>query len=368
MVAPENFVLDYKTNDRPKNIIAFKVNDESNASEVTVKRIVWQVTGRSRIVPKIEIEPVHIDGVMVKHAAAHNAEWMMERNIGPGAVVKVLRSGGVIPKIVAVMKKGKFQPPDIPYGKKGVHFVVRDADDATERKVQAINLVKFMKTLKIELIAGKTAIQLAKVGLKTPIDYIRAWGQKSLGLSIHDAGIGGKQGLKIFEEIDRVFAKEIPLKTLMVASQCFGVGIGDRKLSAIEDSGIPMSKVLEHGDLKALLSGVSGFSDKTIGVLEEGHPVFLDFYSQASKYLTIVDGIKKKAKKRGPLFGEFVSFTGYRDKHQEDILASKGAEIVPFGTKTTLLLFREGGKASSKLDKAKEKGVRVCTFDQLIKD
>jgi NAD-dependent DNA ligase len=366
VIAPTDFVLSYQTNDKPKNIIAFKVNDESNAAEVTVKRIIWQVTGRSRIVPKIEIEPTHMDGVMVKHAAAHNAEWMMDRNIGPGAIVKVLRSGGVIPKIVSVVKKGKFQPPEIDYEKKGVHFVVSNADSATSRRVDVLNVCKFMKTLGVELIAGKTADQLFKAGFRTPLDYIKAWGEKRLGLALHDAGIGGKQGLNVYNELDRVFSNPISLRSFMVASQCFGVGIGDRKLSAIEAAKISMYELLNVAELSNLLSPVDGFSEKTIRVISDGMPELRKFYCASIKHLTIEGGLpRKKAVATGVMTGQKVSFTGYRDKDHELILISKGAEIVPFGSKTTILLYKEGGKSSSKLDKAAEKGVRVCTFQDL---
>lgn len=368
VVAPSEFVLSYETNDKPKNIVAFKVNDESNAAEVTVKRIIWQVTGRERIVPKIEIEPTHMDGVMVKHAAAHNAEWMLDRNIGPGAIVKVLRSGGVIPKIVSVVKKGKFQPPEIDYERKGVHFVVKNASKATSRRVDVLNTVKFMKTLGIELLAGKTVDLIYKNSqLKTPMDYIKSWGEKRLGLALHDAGIGGKQGLNIFNELDRVFKSEISMKKLMVATQIFGVGIGERKLSAIEDAKISMEDITSNQDFPSnYIERVPGFSGKTAKVLDDGFESWVAFYKQASKYLMIDGSLPKKKKaKSGALSGQMVSFTGYRDKQQEAALIANGAEVVPFGSKTTILLYKEGGKASSKLDKAAEKGVRVCIFSGL---
>jgi NAD-dependent DNA ligase len=369
VVAPEDFELVYKNSDKPKGIVAYKVNDEANAAVVKVKQIIWQVTGRGRIVPKIEIEPTRIDGVTVKHAAAHNAEWMMDRGIGPGAVVKILRSGGVIPKIVDVVKKGRIQPPEIDYTQEGVHFVVAKATKATNNRMDVLNIVKFMKTLDIELVAGKTATALHAAGLRTPLDYIKAHANKKLGLIISDAGFDGKQGVKIYDEIKRVFDGTISMKKLMVASQIFGVGIGERKLTQIEEVGTSMDRLHNtKGFPKQALLKVPGFSEKTVQVMEDGWYEWLVFYHHCDKTLTIDGSLpKKKTASRGKLYPLKVSFTGYRDKEQEAWIAAQGGEVIPFGSKTVILLYKEDGKASSKVDKARSEGRMVMTFKQLEK-
>jgi NAD-dependent DNA ligase len=365
VVAPSNFLLDYKNNDKPKNSVAFKVNDEVNAAEATVKRIIWQVTGRGRIVPKIEIEPTRIDGVTVKHAAAHNADWMLERKLGPGAVVKLLRSGGVIPKIVAVVKPGKFQPPSIPYAKDGCHFVVARASAATDKRIDVLNVVKFMKTLGVELIATSTAANLWDAGLATPTSYIVAFGNDTLKepiLSVYP----GRQGEKIYDELTRVLGSTISLKKLIAASQVFGVGIGERKLEQIEASGQALKGIFTENKALPDFGVVPGFSTKTLLVLKKGYPEWAKFYKIAARYLTINGSLpKRKVSTGGKLAGLKISFTGYRDKAQEEWITANGGEIVPFGKSTTVLLYKDGGKASSKIDKAADKGVRVCVFQDL---
>lgn len=362
VIAPFEFVLSYKSNDKPKNIVAFKFNDEENATVVTVKRIIWQVTGRKRIVPKIEIKPTKMDGVMVKHAAAHNAKWMQDRGLGPGAQVKVLRSGGVIPKIVEVIKKGEFQPPETPYKVDGVHFVVSQPNQKTVRRIDVLNVVKFMKTLGIELVAGKTADQLYDVGLRIPADYIRAFGQHNLGNLIGQSGYQGKMGSKLYDEIRRVFGSTISLKKLMVASQIFGVGIGERKLSAIEAHGISMYELTNNDDFPSnYIEQVPGFSGKTSKVLDDGFEEWISFYQMASRYLPHLDGSlpRKKPATKGKLSGHKFSFTGFRDKDLEAKIVDAGGEVVNFGGQTTDLIYKAGGKASTKVEKAKAKGITV---------
>lgn len=370
VIAPKDFVLDYKNNDKPKNIVAFKVNDVADQVEVTVEKIIWQVTGRKRIVPKIYIKPTKIGGVMVKHAAAHNAQWMQNRKIGPGAVVKVVRSGGVIPKIEEVVKAGKFQPPVVIYKTEGVHFVLDESKTsaATDNHVEVLNIVKFAKTMGIELIAGKTAADLHHAGLRSPMAYFRMFKQPAKMMQVfNDAGYAGAQGTKIRNEIAKCFSSELSLKRLMVAFQCFGVGIGIRKLDQIEDAGISMAEVLRCpvAKLPGLLSPVDGYSDKTIKVVQDGHSAWQDIVRELRLLDYRLNGkLPLKAKPKGILSGQFFSWTGYRSAEQEAIITANGGECIGLGSKTTTLFYNPEGKFPAKVEAARAKGVNCVVFSK----
>ena len=369
VVAPETFKMVYKNSDRPKGIIAFKVNTDEESVKATVQKIIWQVSGRGRIIPKIYVEPVRIGGVMVKHAAAHNAKWMIERKIGPGAVVKLVRSGGVIPKIEDVVRPGELQLPEVPYKEDGVHFVVSNATDKTQDGIDAKNLVKFVKTLGIDFLAEKTIVKALQF-LPSPMDYLARWNKKTLTSTLFRAGIGAAMSKKIVGEFDRVFSSPVNMRTMMVASQIFGVGIGDRKLKMVEDHGMSMDDLTMLSSKKAhqVLIGVPGFSDISAKLVATKLDAIRDFLDTASKYISFDGSLPKKAaasKKAGKLSGQLVSFTSYRDKAHEAAVEAAGGQVVPFGSKTTILIYKDGGKASSKVSTAADKGVRVCTFGAL---
>ncbi|WP_241801644.1 helix-hairpin-helix domain-containing protein, partial [Acidithiobacillus caldus] len=60
-------------------------------------------TGRTGVVtPVVHIEPVQLPGATVRKASGHNAAKLEEDGIGPGAVLRIVRSGEVIPTIVGV--------------------------------------------------------------------------------------------------------------------------------------------------------------------------------------------------------------------------------------------------------------------------
>ena len=367
VIAPVRFAMKYNNSDKPKGITAFKVNSDDDAVQAEVLKIIYQVTGRRRIIPKILIKPVQIGGVVVKHATVHNGQWMIDRHVGPGAVVKLVRSGGVIPKIDDVVKKGKLQMPDITYKMEGVHFVTAKESRATSDRVDVLNIVKFMKTFGIEHVAAPTATKLQSK-LPTPLAYVKAWKEDKLRNTITSLGFGYGQAKRINDEFDRVFSQKVKVRTLMVALQVFDAGIGDRKLKAIEDHPIRLGTLLKTRKLRELLQAVRGFSDRSIDLIESGLDKWAEAFTSFSEFLTIDDSLPQANKKplvKGKLTGQCVSWTGYRSKDEETAVEAAGGLVVPFGSKTTLLLFKADGKASTKVAKAEAKGVKVTAFSKL---
>jgi DNA ligase (NAD+) len=367
VIATSDFVLDYKSNDKPKSgIVAFKVNAEDEMVEATVKEIIWQVTGRGRIVPKIKIAPTPMNGVMVQYATAHNAKMMLDKKIGPGAVVKMVRSGGVIPYIVEVLKPGKIQNPTVPFELEGVHYVVtEEADDSTLDRIEILNLVKFFTTLGIEGLKAKNLTALYGV-IQEPAHYVRIWKEGKLTKTL--SHVMGANAAKVTQSFDAVFSKPVHVRDLLPALQVYGVGIGKRKLQQIEDAGVSLACLTN--DRLVDVQDVPGFAEKTYKLLVKGKlhaRIQLKLFKQLGIELDTSLPTKKAKPSTGKLVGLLVSFTGYRDKDQEAKVAAMGAEVISYGGKTTVLLYKDGGKASSKVEAARKKGIKVCTFEELTK-
>lgn len=369
VLAPLNFLYEYQNSDKPKGIIAFKVNSEDMEVEAKVKDIIWQLSHNGRFTPKLLIEPIRLDGVTVTHATCHNAKWMYDRFIGPGAIVKLVRSGGVIPKIVGVVKKGKRSEPNEPHKWRGVHLVLDSKNSEAATEVTQRRIFRYLRVFEIENIALKTVQKFYDAGLTTPFHYMKAYKDKNIK-PLLKAELG-ENTKKIFQELHKL--DNVKLSTLMVASTCFPEGVGERKLSLLVDHGIDLRQ-LTHKEatesrIRSLLSDVPKFKDASVDMIVEGMPAFRKFLVQAEKFITVQADKKAKAKKAisGPLNGINVSFTGYRDKEQEQTIINNGGSVVTFGAQTKVLLYKEGGKLSSKLEKAKEKGMLVTTFDKFIR-
>ncbi len=82
----------------PRGAIAFKFP----AREVTTQLLGIEVeVGRTGVLtPKAVLEPVEINGVIVRNATLHNFDYISEKDIRPGDRVLVKRAGEVIPYVI----------------------------------------------------------------------------------------------------------------------------------------------------------------------------------------------------------------------------------------------------------------------------
>ena len=85
----------------PEKMIAFKVDDESEVT--TVIDIERSVSKQGYIKAVAILKPVQLNGTTVKRATLYNEKWAIDRKIGIGAEVEIIKSGEIIPKIVNVV-------------------------------------------------------------------------------------------------------------------------------------------------------------------------------------------------------------------------------------------------------------------------
>src|SRR3989338_8789197 len=86
----------------PKHVIAFKIQQEGETTRI--KSIVWTVGRTLRYTPVLMIEPVNINGTIVSKVSGQNARWVFDNRTGKDAIVKVIKSGEVIPYVSEVLK------------------------------------------------------------------------------------------------------------------------------------------------------------------------------------------------------------------------------------------------------------------------
>lgn len=94
------------TNHHHRWQIAYKRNTEYY--DIRVTGLTWQTAKSGRITPVVELEPTRISGVTVSRATGHHAGNVISRGIDDGAIVRVCRSGQVIPYISEVIAEAPF--------------------------------------------------------------------------------------------------------------------------------------------------------------------------------------------------------------------------------------------------------------------
>lgn len=366
-----------KVNTLPKSsnpswAVAFKENISfDDAPIATIKRVLWEESSHGYLKPTVEYDPVKLDGVTLKFATAYNARYVVDNNLGPGAKVKILRSGDIIPKIVQVVRPAS--KPDLPsakdfgaysWNKSEVDFVLDSPIDNDNVRVKLIT--RFMSGVEIDYMKEGNVRRLYEAGFTNLTKIVRARPQDFLKVP----GVKLPTAQKLHDAIHRVVDKGIPIVTLMDASGTFPRGLGSTRFEQLHNE-FGLKKIIELAisnpdKARTSILSLNGWSSTTVDAFLKGAPKFVKWVK--------VTGIKPKlAKTVAPkastskLDGVNVTWTSYRNKEEEETVVDNGGTVVPFGSKTTVLLYRPGGKVSTKIGKAEDKGIPVMTYDQFAK-
>ncbi len=351
------------TEDRPDYARAFKVNDEANAIETTIVDIIWKASSFGVLVPKAVIKPIQFGGVTVKHAALHNPRWATDRGAGIGAKVKVIRSGDIIPKIIAVAKPATLELPSLKqfgsysWDKTRTALVLDNPHDSSNVQVETI--ARFFGKLGLDNISKGLAEKLVAAGYSTTA---------SLPTMTEDE-FSQLPGVKtsaanMAVQMRRVRDGEFSLIKLMAASGCFDRGLGETRLQTLWEA-MPTAfhpNVHSRKDLEASVAAIPGcgpvFAKKFVSKLAE-------FWSWVQESGTsYAKPVKAAAAKNGPLTGTTFCWTGYRDKAEEAYITDLGGRVESFKATTSVLFYRLDGKRSTKIEKA---GERAKTFSEFKK-
>lgn len=290
-----------RTTENPKYSFAFKMLSTEQVKETTVIDIIWNPSKDGYLKPQIKIEPVMIGGVEVKYATGFNASFVYNNKIRKGSIVKIVRSGDVIPHIIEVINPvsklnnietscfGEVDDDDnddddsqilMP---KGVMYKWNDTkiDIILEEKENNIDVIEknitfFFKGLKIDNISSG----LVKRLIENNYDTI----PKILNMQIDDylniPGFQEKLSTKIYNNIKEGISK-CSMIDLMSSSNMFGRGISNKKINAILEvyPDILVSKETEKEKIEKILL-VKGFSDKTAILFVQSIPSFLKFLNE----------------------------------------------------------------------------------------
>lgn len=89
-----------ETDHHPKWAIAVKFKPEDSTTVVAGVTLKMGKTGE--FTPIVLLDPVDLDGSVVSKASGYNYKWMKDNKIGEGAIIKLVKSGDIIPQITSV--------------------------------------------------------------------------------------------------------------------------------------------------------------------------------------------------------------------------------------------------------------------------
>ena len=376
-----------RTDKNPKHAFAFKSDSISEIKEVKVIDIEWKVSKDYNIKPTIIIEDTQIDGVTVKRITGNNAKFIVDNMIGPGAILHIIRSGGVIPKVVKVIKPAKkLKMPVIEYkwNKTNVDIVYNkdskpsknnttQSNHNVEKEVLIKNLTFFIKKIGIKNLDTKIIEKLVDSGINSIPKILNV----SIDQLLSVENFKEKMAKKIYDNIKEA-TKEIDLVLLMAASNKFGSGMGERKINAIikEYPNIIFSKDDNKKKIEQIIN-INGFEETSAKKFVNNIKNFIDFYNEIKSLgikinLPGKNKVKEENNKKGLFNNMNIVFSGIRDKKLEKYIIDNGGNILSKVSKNTnILIVKDIDSTSSNVTKAKElnsenNNIEIIQYEKFI--
>lgn len=381
------------TSGNPDYARAYKKALESLMKPAKVRSIEWNVTRHSYIKPVVIVEPVKISGVIISRITGNNAKFIVDNGLGPGAEVLVIRSNDVIPKIFEVRKKVEPELPKMPYKWNPTHVDLlydgpaqgeqQDEESiSTKREVAVEKLYFFAKTIGAKGVGIETISKIYDAGFKRPANLLTLKASEI-------AFLGPKTSVAVVESI-RTAINRLTLPTMMAASGMFGRGMGVKRFEAIIAAfpDIVDSEEAREGGarLKSMIQSLPTFAEITAGVVAEGFPKFIKFFTEdipddiaiAIQSNTVdVTSEKEMAAAEAAagsgagswLSGKNVVLTGFRDAEMQRFIELHGGKIQSaFSGTTNILIIKDSSVSNKKTEAAAAKGTQVMTKDEFKRD
>lgn len=343
----------------PKDCVAFKMAVTDQSATTTVKDVIWTPSAQGYLIPRIKFEPVLIGGASIEYCSGHNARTIVDKVLGPGAVIQIRRSGDVIPTLDSVSIPAliaSLPSPTIGWQWNGspeaaTHICLTSV--TSEQRVSQLH--HFAKTLEIQGLGPASCKALVDAGIDSPKGL---WESTESKLS---KTLGPKTGKTLYDALRSLPTNDkITEITLLLASNKIPRGTGEAKLNSV------FKMVPDLRNLIQLTTIPSGWTEET----------FVEFQYSLSDYeewrktevYWIPYPILNKTVKAGPVRG-IVCFTGFRDKDLEESLKKAGYTVSPTMTSTVTILVTPDdlSKESEKVKKARASTtVKVLTRTELL--
>lgn len=377
----------------PEHAFAFKMVLTDQVIEAKVLDVLWSVSKDGLIKPRVQFEPVTIGGVTITYATGINARFIVDNNIGLGALVSLTRSGDVIPKITSVIVPA--QKPIMPstseydyvWNSTNVDIILKNVK--SDPRVNIKSITKFFKDLEVEGLGEKNIEKIINSGANSI--------HKIINLSSEDLtnieGFQKKMATKIKTSMQKQL-DEASIAKIAAASNIFGRGLAERTINAIlkAEPTILTDQQASIEEKISKLSAIEGVGEKTAAQFVKAIPEFVEFitlikpdFQTQTTQTEAKDEAKTKTQAKDEaketkeaqdhilknkiiVFSDFDKTSKYTKKELEKLLAKFGPIIETTVKKTTnILIIGDSLSTSTKVETAKKIGtIEIITLDDFL--
>jgi DNA ligase (NAD+) len=351
----------------PDHAFAFKMVLSDQVAEAKVVDVLWSPSKDGLLKPVIQIEPIRLKGVDVEFATAYNAKFIEDNKIGIGALVQMVRSGDVIPKILKVIKPStEPKMPDVSWKWNESHVDAIMEDFESNDVVIMKNMENFFKKLDVVGLGRGNIKRLMDAGFRS-IPQILEMKEEDF---MEAEGFKEKMASKVFNSVHEK-VKSVTLPTLMAATNIFGRGMGQRRIKEILELYPNIMKSRESNKKKIdKIASIHGFKIKTAELFVNYIDYFLKFMHETKlEYkLKISKSSPKKKNTSHVLYDKKIIITGFRDKDLAAIIEEVGGQISSSISKNTFaVIVKNTSETTTKTEKAKKLKIPVMEKNQFVK-
>ena len=336
----------------PKDAIAWKPpNGESKLTKVV--QVEWNASATGKLVPRVQIEAVHLGGSTIQFVTGVNARRVVDWKIGPGAQVIIRKGGDVIPLIESVEV-----PAAVSYPPQGTWEWDGPADTAVNIKQKAADAstlvsqyMKMVKHLDWPNVGPAVMKSIVEAGY-TSVPLLRKASEDALKKLL--GPVKGANLYKLVQGDGWAKASEIDL---FIASPLRPDGIGSTRLEVLY--------ALEPDVTKwtSALAAPKGWSPDALKDFQSLWAKYEQFRKTEWSFLPYPvlsrEGVKLASPSQPVAIKGSIVFSGVRDEELEKDLEQKGYKIsdsVKADTRAVLISDKEDPQSysSGKIVKAKK--------------
>lgn len=356
----------------PRWAIAYKFEPEETTT--ILRDVVWQVGRTGKLTPLAVLDPVELCGVTVRRATLNNFGDVARKGVKINSRVLIHRSNEVIPEILGtteyfadsadVVKPAVCPECGSPIEEIGANLFCTNKE-CKKRVVLSLASFASKEAMNIEGFSEATAELLYdKVGVRKFSDLYALKREQLLALD----GVQDKKADNLLKAIEK--SKNTELARFIFALGIDGVGKKTakdlaKKFKSLENiAAAPIEEIISVQDVGDVIA------DNVFRYFADGDNLAeLKRLEQAGVIAGYADATV------GDLFkGEKIVLTGtlskYKRSEAQKIIESLGGEVSGSVSKNTTMVLA-GEEAGSKLDKARELGIRIIDeteFDEMIKN
>lgn len=361
----------------PKWAIAYKFPPEEVVTKL--EDIIFTVGRTGKITPNAVIAPTRVAGSVVQRATLHNEDFVREKDLRIGDYIVLRKAGDVIPEVVRPLpeKRNGSERPFVMIDtcpvcgaplirKDAMHFCVNPTCPA--KKIEGLIHFASRNAMDIENLGEKVCEEFFNEGFISTIDSIYRLKEFREEI-LNREGWQKKSTDNLLEAIEK--SKENSLERLL-----FGLGIkevGEKTAKVLAKRFGTLDRFFELTEEELLnvpdLGPVSAKSIYDYFHNEENRVLIENLRQNGLNFNYLGQNLTNE---NSPFFGKTVVLTGtlskYGRKEATELLENIGAKVAgSVSKKTDFVVY--GVEAGSKLDKARELGVKTLNeeeFEELL--